>query len=120
MERILADIHPDPIDRARRVSRGSARPAWTHLHRPLFALKSPCTGQTHARVIPGTLPTTKEREVLQLLAGGLSNKEIALALGIGEETVKWHLKNLFGKFDVGTRKHLLGRARVLGILDAVS
>lgn len=53
-------------------------------------------------------------------AGNLSNKEIALALGIGDETVKWHLKNLFGKLDAANRKHLLGRARMLGILDSVA
>ena len=34
--------------------------------------------------------------------------------------MKWHLKNLFGKLNAGSRKHLLGQARMLGILDAVA
>ncbi|HET8745893.1 MAG TPA: LuxR C-terminal-related transcriptional regulator [Ramlibacter sp.] len=60
--------------------------------------------------------TPKEREVLELLARNLSNKEIALALQVGEETVKWHVKNLFAKLDAGTRKQVVGRARILGFL----
>jgi LuxR family maltose regulon positive regulatory protein len=63
------------------------------------------------------LLTPKETEVLQLLAGNLSNKQIASALDVGDQTVKWHLKNMFGKLQAGNRKHLLGRARMLGILE---
>ena len=36
---------------------------------------------------------------------------------VGEETVKWHLKNVFGKLDAGTRKHAVRRARLLGLLE---
>jgi LuxR family maltose regulon positive regulatory protein len=57
---------------------------------------------------------------LQLLARNLSNKQIALALNVGEETVKWHLKNLFGKFQAGTRQHVVARAYMLGILETAS
>jgi LuxR family maltose regulon positive regulatory protein len=52
-----------------------------------------------------------------LLARNLSNKEIALAAMIGEGTVKWHLKNLFGKLDASSRKHAVRRALVLGLLE---
>lgn len=69
-------------------------------------------------VSPSRLLTPKEREVLQLLARNLSNKQIAQALNVGEETVKWHLKNLFGKFQAGTRKHVVDRAYMLGILES--
>jgi LuxR family maltose regulon positive regulatory protein len=72
---------------------------------------------TVPRISPSVLLTPKEREVLRLLAGNLSNKQIANALGVGDQTIKWHLKNLFGKLSVGTRQHLLGRARMLGILE---
>ncbi len=71
-----------------------------------------------AKVSPSRLLTPKEQEVLQLLARNLSNKQIALALNVGEETVKWHLKNLFGKFQAGTRRHVVDRAYMLGILEA--
>lgn len=66
----------------------------------------------------GSLLSPKEREVLRLLAHNLSNKQIAAALGVGSETIKWHVKNLFGKLDAGTRRHLIDRARMMGILDS--
>jgi LuxR family maltose regulon positive regulatory protein len=69
------------------------------------------------RATPSMALTPKEREVLELLARNLSNKEIALAMQIGEETIKWHLKNLFGKLAAGTRKQLVSRARMLGLLE---
>jgi LuxR family transcriptional regulator, maltose regulon positive regulatory protein len=63
------------------------------------------------------LLTAKEREVLTLLSRNLSNKEIALAMGIGEQTIKWHMKNLFSKLNAAGRKHAVARARLLGIVD---
>ena len=74
-------------------------------------------GREQPRVLANALLTPKETEVLQLLAGNLSNKKIALALGVGDQTVKWHLKNMFHKLQAGTRQHLLARARMLGILE---
>jgi LuxR family transcriptional regulator, maltose regulon positive regulatory protein len=35
---------------------------------------------------------------------------------VGEETIKWHMKNLFAKLDAGTRKQVVSRARILGLL----
>ena len=35
---------------------------------------------------------------------------------VGEETIKWHVKNLFAKLDAGTRKQVVQRARILGLL----
>lgn len=61
--------------------------------------------------------TPKERSVLELLTRHLTNKEIALALGIGQETVKWHLKNLFVKLDVTSRKQIVCRAQLMGLLQ---
>jgi DNA-binding NarL/FixJ family response regulator len=47
--------------------------------------------------------TPREREVLQRLAEGLPNRAIALALGISDHTVKFHLSSIFGKLGAGTR-----------------
>jgi len=55
--------------------------------------------------------------VLELLARNLSNKEIARALQVGEETIKWHLKNLFVKLSADNRKQLVRRAQILGLLE---
>jgi len=61
--------------------------------------------------------TPKERSILQLLARDYSNKEIAKSIAVSDETVKWHLKNLFNKLDAGSRKHAVTRARSLGYLS---
>lgn len=55
--------------------------------------------------------------MLELLARNLSNTEVAQAMGVGEETVKWHLKNLFAKLDAANRKHVVRRAQLLGLLE---
>jgi LuxR family maltose regulon positive regulatory protein len=69
------------------------------------------------RMNPSMALTPKERKVLELLARNLSNKEIAMAMQIGEETIKWHLKNVFGKLAAGTRKQAVRRAHLLGLLE---
>ena len=61
--------------------------------------------------------TPKERSILQLLARNYSNKEIAKSIDVSDETVKWHLKNLFNKLDAGSRKHAVTRARSLGFIS---
>lgn len=45
----------------------------------------------------------REKEVAELLLQGKSNKQIALALGIAEHTVEFHLKNIYAKLGVGSR-----------------
>jgi two-component system, NarL family, nitrate/nitrite response regulator NarL len=47
--------------------------------------------------------TPREEEVLQLMAEGRSNKEIALALGISDHTAKFHVNAVLAKMDAGTR-----------------
>jgi DNA-binding NarL/FixJ family response regulator len=47
--------------------------------------------------------TAREVEVLQLLAQGLANKQIALSLGISEHTVKFHVSSIFAKLGVVNR-----------------
>ena len=45
----------------------------------------------------------RERKILELLAKGLSNKEIANRLGLTDGTVRWHLENIYRKFHVRSR-----------------
>lgn len=52
---------------------------------------------------PGVNLTAREREVLRWLASGSSNRAIGEQLGISEETVRVHVRNLFGKLGVHTR-----------------
>ena len=59
----------------------------------------------------------REREVLALVAEGLSNDEIARRLFISRATVKTHLGHLFGKLDVDSRTGAVATARRLGLVD---
>jgi two-component system nitrate/nitrite response regulator NarL len=61
------------------------------------------------------LLTERQIEVLALIARGLSNKEIARALGLSEKTVKVHVGGLFKALDVANRMQATNEARKLGI-----
>ena len=54
--------------------------------------------------------TPRERDVLELLAQGLQNKEIGGRLGITERTVKYHVGSLLGKLDAGNRTEAVATA----------
>jgi LuxR family maltose regulon positive regulatory protein len=60
--------------------------------------------------------SARELEVLQLLAEGLSNKEIASKLVVTPETIKQHLKNICRKLDVHGRMQAVRRGRELKLL----
>ena len=111
LKRLFADAHPALADWAERAGGGADAPP----ARPAAFAKA--KEVPTLRATPSTVLTPKERKVLELLARNLANKEIAGAMGVGDETVKWHLKNLFGKLDAGTRKHAVRRARLLGLLE---
>lgn len=53
----------------------------------------------------------REREILGLLAEGLSNRQIGERIFRSPETVKWYLKRLFRKLDVGTREQAVAWAK---------
>jgi DNA-binding NarL/FixJ family response regulator len=65
---------------------------------------------------PGATLTARELEVLELVSKGLSNREIAAALGCSETTAKWHLKNIMSKLDVTDRTEATRVAVERGIL----
>jgi LuxR family maltose regulon positive regulatory protein len=58
----------------------------------------------------------REVEVLQLIAEGLSNREISARLVISLSTVKGHTANIYGKLDVHSRTQAVTKAKTLGIL----
>jgi LuxR family maltose regulon positive regulatory protein len=60
----------------------------------------------------------RELEILQLIADGLSNREIAQKLVLSLPTVKWHSSNIYGKLGVKNRTTAVAKARELGILPA--
>ncbi|HTQ04615.1 MAG TPA: response regulator transcription factor [Polyangiaceae bacterium] len=68
-----------------------------------------------APVDAGTL-TAREREVLELVASGLSNRAIGQALGVSEHTVKFHVRSLLDKLGAETRADAVARAARRGLL----
>lgn len=61
--------------------------------------------------------TTREREVLRHLALGLSNKDIADALSVSEETVKTHVAHVLAKLQVENRAHAVVQALKRGLVS---
>lgn len=72
--------------------------------------------RAHPLPVRATL-SGKQAQVLGLLASGQSNKAIARALDVSENTVKFHLKQLFTKLGVDNRAAAIGAALRLGHLD---
>lgn len=62
--------------------------------------------------------TDRELHFLDRLAHGISNKEIARSLCVSENTVKFHLKNVYSKFAVRTRLQAIKAAYELGVLPS--
>ncbi len=61
--------------------------------------------------------TAREKEVLQWMAEGLANKQIAMKLGISEHTVKFHLSSLYAKLNVSSRTEAVKRGLGLGLIS---
>jgi LuxR family transcriptional regulator, maltose regulon positive regulatory protein len=60
--------------------------------------------------------TERESRILRLLATDLSKREIGNELYVSVNTVKTHVKHLYAKLDVKTRRQAVERARALGLL----
>ena len=61
--------------------------------------------------------TTREQDVLALVADGRSNREVAHQLAISEHTVKFHLASIFGKLGVSTRTEAVQKGVRLGVIQ---
>ncbi|UNK49699.1 LuxR C-terminal-related transcriptional regulator [Lysobacter sp. S4-A87] len=112
---LLVHAHPLALDMAKDWEAGVvAEPRRT---RAVKLAAAPRPVLERPLLVRNGVLTSKESEVLGLLARGLSNKAIARILDVSGETVKWHLKNLFQKLSATTRKHAVDRARLLGLLQ---
>jgi NarL family two-component system response regulator LiaR len=97
---LLKDIDADSLaDTVRKAARGEAVLHPRVAGHLMDALRR---GAMPAAQMLETL-STREREVLSLMAEGLSNQQIAEQLGIGEKTVKTHVSNVLAKLGVGDR-----------------
>ena len=82
----------------------------------LMARTTPTITQVHATT-SGTSLTVRELEVLRSIARGERSKEIALALGISERTVKAHIASIFSRLGVDSRGAAIAEAARLGLLS---
>jgi LuxR family maltose regulon positive regulatory protein len=91
-----------------------------------LAATCPDPGRLAARLAGGSPVTapahtaeglsSRELDILRLLATELSQREIGTELYVSMNTVKTHVKNIFFKLSVGSRDEAVGRARELGLL----
>ena len=97
---LLKDAGPDEVAEAvRAAARGESK-----LHARVAArLIRQVRGNTSGEANPYTDLTEREREVLRLIAQGLSNAEIARALVISEKTVRAHVSNVLSKLHLADR-----------------
>jgi DNA-binding NarL/FixJ family response regulator len=87
--------------------------------RPPLASQGKEAGESGPPTPPATLPddlTPREAEVLTLIAGGLSNREIAAALFVSEATVKTHINHVFSKIGVRDRAQAVHYAYTHGLV----
>ena len=94
------DISPDQLGAALRAAASGLfvmHPATADALFPQFASRSGSLAELAEPL------TNRERQVLQMLASGLGNKEIAARLVISEHTVKFHVASILGKFAAGSR-----------------
>lgn len=95
---LLKDVSPAQLaDAIRSVARGEVQ-----LH-PTVAAKLVQEVAAPDRKAPGGELTSRELEVLRLIAKGMSNREIARVLTIAEKTVKTHVSNILAKLHLADR-----------------
>jgi LuxR family maltose regulon positive regulatory protein len=111
--RVFVDEGPPMADLLRQLL--GRRMQSRYIGRLLRAFGDPAVATTPAALLPEP-PSEREREVLGLLAEGLSNRAIAERLVIAENTVKAHVHHLGGKLGATSRTQVLARARELGLL----
>jgi DNA-binding NarL/FixJ family response regulator len=114
---LLKDVRPaDLIDAIRLVAGGNALLGPTVTFRLLerFAETQP-SNEPDPAIISGL--TEREREILELIARGLSNAEVAQQLFLGETTVKSHVSNIFRKLGVRDRVQAVIAAYDAGLVQ---
>ena len=87
-------------------------PAWQRFREAVLSIRP--AGAGRGSVFAGLSP--REREVLALIAEGLSNTEIAERLNISEKTVRNHASNVFDKLGVWSRAQAIVFARDHGFV----
>ncbi|MBB5202741.1 DNA-binding NarL/FixJ family response regulator [Inhella inkyongensis] len=117
---ISGDEEPWLAQRARAAGAAGCLGKSAPVHQMLRAIDTLIAGGEWFPASPSSLaragPTPRQLAVLQGIAKGSLNKQIADDLGIAERTVKLHVTALFEQLQARNRTHLVVRARELGLL----
>ena len=114
---LLKDVTPDALVEAiLAVHRGEAR-LHPDIARKLMERVAQAPRESRETAVPPEGLTTRELEVIRLVARGRSNHEIAQELVISEKTVKTHVSNILGKLNLEDRTQLAIHAIKSGLVQ---
>ena len=91
-------------------------PLWRNSGNPVgqfVAAICPINAASHVTPMPDLSP--REAEIARLLGDGLANRDISNRLSMAPDTVKWHLKNIFGKLGADNRTQAVLRLQQIGV-----
>jgi DNA-binding NarL/FixJ family response regulator len=108
----------DPADFASAVRQSFSHSIYLASSRVLPAAGQPALEEAASPAAPIHDLTRRELEILQLVAEGYSNSQLARMLWVTEQTVKFHLSNIYRKLDVANRTEASRWAQVNGLLPA--
>ena len=120
----MSEDEPAPIVIAIEVDEPLLRERLVELLGAMAGVRLARAGEAaHAALVPSSAPadpqaplTPREREVLELMAEGASNKMIARALGISVHTAKFHVGSVIDKLDATGRTDAVAHAARLGVI----
>lgn len=99
----------------RSVLRGGA-PIDPFIARRIIAELQPSTPAAHKDLPPESALSSREVQILKLVADGMTNREIAESLFLSRYTVECHIKNIYRKLSVPSRTKAVSEARARGLL----
>jgi DNA-binding NarL/FixJ family response regulator len=114
---------PDFIERARRVGGRGFLPKSAQLSQLVAVIQGAVAGMESFPVLDHRVPpapTDRERDVLDLVATGLSHHEVAGRLEISNRTVDGHMQRMYERYDVDSRSAMLALALRMGWIDPLA
>ena len=123
---LVPEPEPGVVNQIRRAGVGGVLQSNASSEQIVHAIKSVASGlMVFDRALAPQSPddelleqlTSRENEVLRLLADGLGNKEIAVKLSISEHTIKFHIHSILGKLGAASRTEAVTRGLRRGIIE---
>ena len=109
---VKTEAAPKLLDAIHRAAAGEMLiPAWQLAK--LLARKDPMDGDN----LPGSELTSRQKEVLELMAEGLGTKAIAERLQLQPSTAAWHVQSVLEKLDAHSKLEAVARATQRGIIE---